>query len=291
MNQKFERFVGIDWSGKKGRSQSGIQIAEFGLEALHPKIVRPRSGVNWSRSAAVEYVRSLTDRPTLIGIDFAFSVPLPTPARLIGDVRQLWALVESLCQDEENFYAGPIWLSPNSPFRSLFRYQNFKGADFNGKRLRETERRAKPCATSIYKLMYSQVGRGSFAGMRVLNHLSPVINNGIAVWPFDNLRSKQTVIMEVYPSAFYPMADGRRPDPKKQTSAAVADLIRQVLRRFGVTSDEDIPKTQDGIDAYVTSAALAHLSKEQSNFVVPPYFREVASQEGWIFGVPFGNVP
>jgi hypothetical protein len=289
----FERFVGIDWSGRKGTSHSGIQIAEFSRDDLCPKLIRPVDSRYWSRSGVAKFINCLKDRRTLVGIDFAFSVPAPCPIPDFDQVRNLWAVVDKLClengYDNADYYAEAVWASKTSPFREYFRYDDHRGKLFDGKRLRRTEQRSKPRATSVYKLMYSQVGRGSFAGMRVLRSLSQHAGGEIAIWPFDKLDTSALVIVEVYPSAFYPLADCRRPNPKKQTREQVASVVDKVLCHFGATCDDDRPISQDEIDAYVTSAALAHLSKDASNFSIPSHLHNLVAQEGWIFGVSTGD--
>lgn len=294
---KFERFVGIDWSGSKGRYHKSIQIVEYCWGDIRPKVLRPKDGNYWSRSAVVEYIESLRTRPTtLVGIDFAFSIPTPYPNPDLSYVRELWSLVDDICvamldDDVREYYAGPVWSSEASPFRPYFRYPGHRGDLFDGKRLRRTEKATTPRATSVYKLMYSQVGRGSFAGMRVLKSLSPSADCGIAVWPFDKIDRSKIVIVEIYPSAFYPMVQCRRPNPEKQTREAVEEVIARVVQHFGVGRPEPELSTQDEIDAYVTAAALSHFSKDASNFSVPRHLQAAASQEGWIFGITGGERP
>jgi hypothetical protein len=289
---RFERFIGIDWSGAKDCSNRSIQVAEFLRGARHPELIEPRDGKYWSRSAVERYLKTLTDRRTLVGIDFAFSVPTPFPVATL-EVRELWAFVDDFCLSaQEQFsdhYAGAVWLADTSPFRPHFRYDEYRGPLFDGKKLRQTEKISKPRASSVYKLMYSQVGRGSFAGMRVLRSLSPRSGGEIAIWPFDQIGASPVVVVEVYPSALYPLANCTRPNPEKQTPEEVTNVVDKVLRRFDATCSNNRPKLQDAIDAYITSAALAHLSKDATKFAIPTYLQSLAKQEGWIFGVPFEN--
>jgi hypothetical protein len=294
VKKKFERFVGVDWSGSKGRCHKGIQVAEFSEADAHPKLIPPREGKHWSRSGVIGYIKSLSDRPTLVGIDFAFSVPVPFPVSTLRDPRELWALVDKICMaavddDIREYYGGPVWLSDQSPFFPYVRYGQHRGDKFDGKLLRHTDRACRPRAASIYKLMYSQVGRGSFAGMRVLKSLDEW--NGLVVWPFDEIDFNKVVVVEIYPSAFYAMADCKRPNPEKQKREEVDIVLDKVLRRFNVTCGYARPLSQDEIDAYVSAAALAHLSKETSAFAIPEHLRETVAKEGWIFGIPTGGSP
>src|SRR5262245_12470747 len=97
----FARFVAIDWSGAKGARQAGIQVAVAQAGNRDCRLVQPPRGGNWSRSEILDYIVGLDDRPTVVGIDFAFSVPWDDEFLRfngISDVRMLWALVERLCE-------------------------------------------------------------------------------------------------------------------------------------------------------------------------------------------------
>ena len=208
----FERFVGIDWSGAKECSNRGIQVAEFLRGTSHPKLVAPIGKSYWTRSAVLKYIRSLDDRPTLIGLDFAFSVPWPeqagplrVPDQNLRNVHNLWERVECVCEGESNdLFAGPVWLSHHSPFRPfIYHYHSkHKGNLYCRKRLRITEKMAPRRPISIYHMAGAQVGQGSFAGMRLLHALSER-DADVAVWPFHRVDDARVTIVEVYPSLFY----------------------------------------------------------------------------------------
>jgi hypothetical protein len=289
----FDRFIGIDWSGAK-KCFGGIQVAEFVRGARNPQLLSLSGEKFWNRAQIARYLTSLTDKRTLVGIDFAFSLPTPFPIANLESVRDLWAFVDDFCIASSgeigDYYAAAVWLSPTSPFRPYFRYGDYCGDLFNGRRLRRTEQVSQPRGCSVYKLMYSQVGRGSFAGMRVLRSLSPRRGGEIAIWPFDDISACPVVIAEVYPSAFYPLAGHKRPNPGSKKQAEIANVVDTVLDHFKVTCGDERPKSQDEIDAYVTSAALAHLSNDITNFLIPARLQELVTREGWIFGVPFGTV-
>ena len=289
----FERFIGIDWSGAE-KCSGAIQVAELVRGARQPKLRSPMEGKHWNRERVARYLKTLTDKRTLVGIDFAFSLPTPYPIAKIQRIRELWTFVDEFCITASgeigDYYAAAVWLSETSPFRPYFRYGDYRGDLFDGKRLRRTEQVSKPRGCSVYKLMYSQVGRGSFAGMRVLRFLSQRPGGEIAIWPFDRIDDARIVIVEVYPSAFYPFANCRRPN-SKHNDEQIAGIVDTVLSHFGTMCGDSRPKSQDEIDAYVTSAALAYLSMTTSSFAVPPRLRERVAKEGWIFGVPFGDAP
>lgn len=288
----FDRFIGIDWSGARTLN-GGIQVAAYSRGNPHPEIVHPRNAACWTRSAVAGYIKSLSGCRTLVGLDFAFSAPTPWPVKT-EKAQELWARVDNFCVESTDWYTGdyyaaPIWEKEDSPFRPYFRYDGYRGELFDGRRRRRAELACRPHAMSIYRLLYSQVGRGSFAGMRMLKSLSSCASDRIAVWPFDEILSRELVIVEVYPSAFYRMADCRRPNPKTQTEEEVSRVVDKTLGRFNLACGTDQPRSQDEIDAYVTAAALAYLSNENSNFSVPDDACGLIAKEGWIFGVPFGG--
>jgi hypothetical protein len=298
MSLKFERFVGIDWSGAKNEFQRGIQIAELLDGRAGPQIKRPPSGEKWSRAEVLKYIASLADKPTLIGIDFAFSVPWadgkrPLPGCIAGlsRVDDLWRFVDEFCKDERFFYAGPIWRSDASPLRSFVLCPGHKGSQFFNDRLRLTDLAAKPRPATIYKIVGAKtVGAGSFAGMRVLHALRQLGDKRISIWPFDSAEAARVVVAEVYPSAFYAMANQRRPNPKRDSEDAVEQIMQIVLGHFGISAKYSVTgMSGDQLDALTASAALGCLAKGPSAFQLPDSLLRDAVREGWIFGVPFGD--
>jgi hypothetical protein len=288
---KFERFVGIDWSGAQ-TAVGGIQVAEFHRNERRPKIISP-SKVHWRRSEILDYIKSLESR-TIVGIDFAFSVPWPdneapwprNNIRLM-DVHQLWASVDSLCANEVDLFAGPVWLSQQSPFRPLIRHHRtgHVGELYERNRLRKTEKIASRRPISIYHMTGAQVGQGSFAGMRLLHALCGV-DDAAAIWPFHPVDSAKVTIVEVYPSLFYFQAGRRRPR-KRDVDVVFFENIKQTLAHFSIQDGyQECGRSVDKADAIVTAAALSSIVNHSQAFTVPGSCLSVASREGWIFGVP-----
>jgi hypothetical protein len=297
---QFERFVGIDWSGADGEYQSGIQVAQFFHDAKAPELVTPPVGKKWSRQSALDYIVSLTDRRTLVGLDFAFSVPwsdsknlLPVCLQGISAAHQLWAFVDDFCKAEQFFHAGPIWLSKESPFRPFIKHfrsyeDKYEGRLFSGGLLRRTEKAAKSAGLQpkcVYRMAGPQVGHGSFAGMRVLHALRHAPTGNIAAWPFDDIEGAKLVITEIYPAVFYRRAQRRRPSKAQMKNGSYIEMVGETLRAFGVGSAAHIPSSVDAIDAIVTAAGLRTLSRETSQFCIPAAYAREAAREGWIFGV------
>jgi hypothetical protein len=162
---------------------------------------------------------------------------------------------------------------------------------FNGGQLRKTEMAAKAgglAPKSVYRLAGHQVGAGSFAGMRLLNRIARGQSNGIAIWPFDAIETANVVIAEIYPSAFYRMADRARPTPKQVKTGAHAAIVGDVLKFFDARYHENIPNSVDAIDALISAAAMMRLAQRPA--LLPSFDDpDISGNEGWIFGVRHGD--
>jgi hypothetical protein len=287
----FKRFVGIDWSGAKGATQSGIQLAEIEANALAPRLIRAPNGRKWSRSDVMEFIAQLRDTPTLVGIDFAFSVPWSTGGDLFGahhvsDVRSLWALVESICDGTPHLYAGPVWTATNSPFRPYIFHHHTKhtGEHYDRRNRREVEK-LEGNAISVYHMVGPQVGAGSFSGMRMLHHVAKSREKAIAIWPFDVVDGTKTAVVEIYPSFFYRKAGARRPNNNDLKGSNYAE-IDKVLSYYGAAraADFDVCRSVDQADALISAAALRKLADNAA--FESPESRNFDLREGWIFGFP-----
>lgn len=282
---EFERFVGIDWSGSKAKWQRGIAVAECDA-AGRCKIRRPPFR-GWRRSEVAIYVAALPPA-TLVGIDFAFSLPWPEggpfPSMLSqpGDVFELWSEVDTICEDQADFYAGPLFrpagghLAPYM-FTKLHGADLWRGGEFQASRLRFTEMQLSPAPNSAFKIVGAKtVGPGSFAGMRLLHHLRAALGSSLLVWPFEQVDRSRVVVCEVYPSAFY-LAKG-----SKRTRDA--SQLAHVIAQYGGVIEGDC-QSQDEADALVSAAALRSLSSGPDAFGLPAGMHDRVNREGWIFGV------
>jgi hypothetical protein len=284
---RFERFIGIDWSGAKGASQPGIQVAELEINAPSPQLKYPPKSRYWSRSDVIEYIGQLGDRPTLVGIDFAFSVPWgkgSAVAPTVNDVRALWALVDQICEGEPHLFAGPIWTRTDSPFRPfIFHHQSgHRGQRYERRNLRKVEE-LEGNAISIYHMAGPQVGAGSFSGMRMLHQIANLFGEAIAIWPFDKVDCTKTTVVEIYPSFFYREAGVKRPSSKdlKEFNYAAID---GALRHYGATLAADgVYRSVDQADALVAAAALRRLADSLGFEVSAGGAFDL--REGWIFGL------
>ena len=300
--KSFDRFIGIDWSGATGEYQAGIQVAASDTDRKRLRLIRPPGGSHWSRQSVLDFITSATDQRTLIGFDFAFSLPwnrnlesLPVCFGGLQGARQLWAFIDDFCNDVPFLHASPIWQSQESPFRPFIKFwshaSQYQGDLFNGGQLRRTEIAAQASGLrpkSVYRLTGHQVGAGSFAGMRLLNRIARAQSKNIAIWPFDEIETANVVIAEIYPAAFYRLTDHSRPTPRQVKSGAHAAIAVDVLKFFDARYGERIPDSIDAIDALISAAAMMRLS--QSPALLPSFDDpDISSNEGWIFGVRRGD--
>jgi len=293
----FDRFIGIDWSGAAGEYQAGIQVAEANKGAKRLRLVRPPRGSHWSRQSVLDFITNETNQRTLVGFDFAFSLPwnrdlesLPVCFSGLKGARQLWTFIDDFCNDMPFLHAGPIWQSQESPFRPFIKFwshaDHYQGDMFDGGQLRRTEMAAKASGLrpkSVYRLAGHQVGAGSFAGMRLLNRIAHAQGTDVAIWPFDAIETAKVVVAEIYPAAFYRLAGRSRPTPKQAKSGAHAAVVGDVLKFFDARYDGRIPDSIDAIDALTSTAAMMHLSRT----CLLPLFDDpdISGNEGWIFAV------
>jgi hypothetical protein len=282
----FERFVAIDWSGAQGVRHAGIQIAEAEAGCAECRLVLPPRGGSWSRPEVVDYIVKLSDKPTLVGIDFAFSIPWDDDLlgpRQIGNVRALWAFVERLCEETPDLYAGPVWTGKQSPFRPYILH-----AKHRGERYRRNYRRKvddiEGKAISIYHMIGAQVGAGSFSGMRMLHQIATCHGNSIAIWPFDAIEKAKTTVVEIYPSFFYRKAGVVRPR-RLDLLASNYDALDVALRFYNGRRECGVAcRSVDQADALVAAAALRKLAGDAA--FMYPESKGFDRREGWIFGVP-----
>jgi hypothetical protein len=291
---EFRKFVGIDWSGAKGRAQKGIQVAEFVPREGGVRLRRPDHGKDWSRHDVLGYLENLQGT-TLVGLDFGFSLPWAHQGALfdglpeIVDVASLWHHVEQLCRDDKDFYAGAIWRSDASKFKKYIHHHatGHRGEYYDRHRLRQCELQSGVRPISIYHMTGTQVGAGSFAGMRILNAIKTRNRSDIAIWPFDQIDSQTIVIVEIYPSLFYLKKNFRRSGMNKRLGDDAFFAYRDaVLRSYGAEAiEKDHVRSVDCADALVSAAALATESGDIGSFDLPSDRKALMQREGWIFGV------
>jgi hypothetical protein len=282
VSHRFDSFVAIDWSGAKGRRHKGIAIAEARGDAA-PRLIRP--GHVWSREGVLEWLlKRVAAESTLFGFDFSFAPPLiergeylPGEPDVPATAREFWAYVERRCDDEDlgaasfleqahrrHFYFG-IADGVKSPF------MRFRQCDqaLNAQGGRKT-------ASAYDAIGAAQVAKASFAGMRLLHRL----DGKVAVWPMDPLPTSGSAVVEIYTRIYLRRAglSGRKLRSRADLNAALIGLGSPPARLRFEPNDHQT-------DALVTAAGMRALAADPRAFAPPGLTPEIASCEGWTFGV------
>ena len=259
MNPRFERYVGIDYSGAETPSASlkGLRVYEADRSSVPREVPPPPSPRKyWTRREIAEWlVERLSEGPAmLVGIDHGFSFPIQYFEKyglpfdwpsFLDDFQHHWPT-------DEDIYVDFVidGLAGNGAARSG-----------SPKCRRLTELRARTAKSVFHFNVQGSVAKSTHAGIPWLRYIRQHAKDGVHFWPFDgwDVPPNRSVIAEVYPALWnrtFP-AEGRTPD--QQDAYAVAKWLQGADR--------------DGsLDAHF------HPNLE-------PEERKKAEIEGWIFGV------
>lgn len=256
---KFERYIGIDYSGAATSSTSlqGLRIyaatpAQTPIEILPPR--GPRK--YWTRRGVAEWLAAeLRGRPaTLVGIDHAFSCPL----RYFEAHRIPRNWPGFLDDFQRHWPADGEGVSVECIRRGLHGDGAARSGEARWRRLAEQRCRAK----SVFHFdVQGSVAKSTHAGLPWLRYLRHEVGSRVHFWPFDGWMPPcgHSVIAEVYPSLSsknYPL-QGRTPDQHDAFSVA----------RWMQATDTD-----DALDIYFQPK-------------LPLAERAQADVEGWILGI------
>lgn len=280
--RSFSRFACADWSGAKGSRHPGIALAVCDIGDGPPRLVTPPDKV-WSRQAAADWLLAQND-DLLIGFDFSFAPPLiERGSYLPGDdlpssAREFWAYVDHICDDPD---LGAVSFLENHHRRHFyFGAADGTKADFLFWRQCEILNKNSSGKTStVYDAIgASQVAKASFAGMRFLNHVC----DQVAIWPFDPVPATGTVVVEIY-TTIAARAAGVAKGRSKIRDAGALDTA---LRALGSKPHEPLQRyTDHATDALITAAWLRNVAGNPQNWAPKSLNCEIASTEGWTFGV------
>lgn len=288
----FDRFVGIDWTGAKTPVVSkSIAVAEciHGLAA--PCLVRQ----DWSRQKLCDFIEQCLSEGhrTLIGMDCNFGYAQDILKKQLGPkatAHDLWRTVDTLNQDEANFFAGRFWT--HEDYKSDFWTEGKKPKGFHlSRRITETQCGEKGYGwpESPFKMIGAkQVGKGGLAGMRLAHYLKSYYRDKVCIWPFDDptIWNKATIVItEIYPRQFIMRAGLGLKKLRNATDLNKAlEAMKSAPMDHAVVSDHDT-------DALVTAAGMRHLCGQKETLPKalsqPIEDRAVLTCEGWIFGVGF----
>jgi hypothetical protein len=257
---EFERYIGIDYSGAETPTSSLKALRVYAADWLTPpREVLPPPGTRkyWTRKGVAEWlVSQLSEaKPTLVGIDHAFSFPmryferhgLPTDwPKFLDDFQKHWPT------DEDHNYV-------------CFVRDGHCGA--GAKRqgdaawLRLTEQWTAT-AKSVFQFdVQGQVAASTHAGLPWLRFIRQKCGDRVNFWPFDGweISAGRSVLAEVYPSLW--------------------------MKRFPV---EDRDRDQQAAYAAAAWMRRADMDASLPQFLNPPlepHERMLAKVEGWILGV------
>jgi hypothetical protein len=279
----FTRFAVVDWSGAKGSRHPGIALAVCGPGQDAPRLVEPE-GKAWSRQQIADWLIAQPD-DLLIGFDFSFAPPrVERGSYLPGDpvpghAKPFWAYVEQVCDDED--LGAASFLERHHRRHFYFGAADGTKADYMHLRRCEAQYNAqgggKP-STIFDAIGAAQVAKASFAGMRLLNQISP----HRPIWPFDALPAQGPVVVEIY-TQIAARASGLRKGRSKIRTGADLDAGLAPL-----ASHPHVPLlryTDHATDAILTSAWLRANARRPGLWSPPGLTPPIAATEGWTFGV------
>jgi hypothetical protein len=285
----FDRYIGVDWSGARGPTLKGLQVAVCEAGISVPTLVRNPAGGHWTRPDFVAWLsEQLSLGPRILcGMDFSFCFPwrdrgayFPGLSDDPDDWQDFWQRLESCCASDTQYFGGDFVQSKD--FKDHFAEAGRVGNRYT-RRLRMTEiacqEQGLGTPESVFNLRGPrQVGKGSLAGMRVLRELRQ--NTSLAVWPFDSLGTGSSAIVETFPTAFVRLAGlGAGKIRELEDLQAIVDHYGSSLR--GLITEF----TDDEADALITATALRYHAHDSDLWHPAGLSDRVRRYEGWTFGV------
>ena len=255
---KFDRYIGIDYSGAATASTSLKGLRIYAAELMQtPVEILPPPGPRkfWTRHGVAEWLAAQlrSGGATLVGIDHAFSFPL----RYFETHRIPGGWPEFLDDFQRHWPTDAEQVRVEDIRRGLHGDGASRGGDARWRRLTEQRCRAK----SVFHFdVQGSVAKSTHAGLPWLRYLKRELGASVHFWPFDGWKPPRgrSVIAEVYPSLSSKSSpsEGRTPDQHDAYSAA---------RWLQMTDINDF------LDMYFQPM----LNRED---------RPIAELEGWILG-------
>ncbi|MEM0909473.1 MAG: hypothetical protein AAGJ37_00775 [Pseudomonadota bacterium] len=285
----FDQYIGIDWSGALSPIRSDkIAVATCARTSSSHPIADDRS---LSRTDVFNHILDLatTDRRTLVGIDCNLGYCYAVGKHQFGsqaDYLKLWEAVETACDNQANFFAGPFWQVEENAG-----YFWTKGKQPSWFDLQTLRRKTEACAAerglgipeSPFKLIGAkQVGKGGLAGMRMALKLKQTLGEQITFWPFEDVNAEKTkiVVTEIYPRLFIRYAGFGNAKIRD------AEQLNTILQHYQLNPFGRLMKLSDHLtDAIIASAGLRWFCQQRDMFTREKLPADAVQFEGWIFGV------
>lgn len=278
----FDSFAAIDWSGARGVRHKGIAVAVASPGDSPPRLIEPPDRRGWPRAHVMEWMEAQPGR-LLVGFDFSFAPPfIERGAYLPGmdapdNGPDFWRWLDRQCDDPDlgavSFMEGAgrahFWMGAADGRKADFLHVRRCEAAFNagggGK------------ASTLFDCVgAAQVAKASFAGMRLLARLPDCF----AVWPFQQPRDDQSVVVELYSRAMLRLAGGRGLKLRSRETLDVA------LRAMGSQPmDADREYSDHETDALLCAAALRAIAGDPKWWNPIGLDQRIARTEGWTFGI------
>ncbi len=286
MVQDFDRFIGIDWAGAKGKRHAGLAVAACDAGQGVPTLVTPPSGNNrWSRAELADWIAAgAGGGRVLIGIDSSFGMPFVDEgayfpvANSPKDIAHLWHSVRTLCARDADFYGGPFVDMHADHYLRL----GHRGTRYS-RRMRVAENLAVssgagPCESVFHLIGPSQVGLSGISTMAMLHELNDA--EPVAVWPFDEVGGAPVTVVEIYAAVFASLGGHRG---KIRDMAALENILDTIGCKGALALDSFVDDHK--ADALVTAAGLRAIAHDRKYWNPEQLSAMVRRTEGWIFGI------
>lgn len=272
---RFERFIGIDWSGA-ATDEDGVALAIAVAEGTKkPRIVKRADGgrrTKWSRRAACDWLAHELAHGaprTLVLVDAGFAFASGAAELLVG--ARSWSELASgfgaLYRHHGTARAVAQHVNARFPDGAPFRFDDARNdlrwyAAHHVPYYRQTELLVPQTISEFYLGSGSAVG---FHTITLLAALDALRNRSVAfaVWPFEDA-AEGHVLAECYPSLCRSLAPIAHDDPDERDALAMCRWARGVdLAPFFELAE--VPVGRDTRKTWTQQIA----------------------EEGWILGVPF----
>jgi hypothetical protein len=292
MFPEFQQFIAVDWSGAQGPRLPGLQVAVCTPGRGAPRLIYPGREWLWTRRSLFDHLLAAAKEngPILAGFDMSVAFPFcdlstyfPGAPERPENPFELWQVVDECCRDEDDFYARPFAL-PGRPFADYFNTAGHRGAKYDNKRLRVTDEACLKWTrpSSVFNgVGPGSVGTGSLAGMRFFHAMKQQREVRVAIWPFDEGRGDEPLVLcEIFPRVYMKLA-GQDPRTWREPG-----FLNHVLRSYkSATPAANRNYSEDELDALFSAAAVRNLACVPSSWRPDAMTDCAARYEGWIFGV------
>lgn len=271
MHLKYQRFIGIDYSGAQHRDARlpGLRIFEANFSSSEPFEVRPhpeKPNIHWTRKEVADWLvvqlSHIEAGPCVVGIDHALSFPVEYFA--LHALEHNWdAFLEDFCRH------WPTDAPRKTVFEILKQQQHMSDSRLGSARWKRfADRTAKGAKSVFHFAVPGSVASSTHAGLPWIHYLRkhPQLKDKVHFWPFDGWlpEPEKSLIAEVYPARWNKSTMSPSLTQDQHDALCVAVNLRDAAQR---------KQLQKWFAPVSLQPNEAH---EQ---------RQIAQIEGWILGV------